>query len=145
MIRGRFNGYGQAEVDASLLLPGVPRLGGEKHRFFIPLIIDTGADRTILVPDYEPYEYADFSSYPTDYPGGYGGLIAVRCVPVQIELENQDGRFDRLNRTIEIASPESVSPGLPSAMGRDVLDLYRLTIDKSVNLVSLERPLGPTP
>ncbi len=99
------------------------------------------------MPNYEPYEYIDFANYPRDYPGGYGGLIEVRCVPVQIELENQDGEFDRLTRTIEIANPAFVGSGegLPSVMGRDILDFYKLTIDRSVNFVGLDRPLGPTP
>ncbi len=134
MIRGYF-AEGRPFVDALLRFPS-GAFGAAR------LLIDTGADRTII----HPGEYlrlglgfGDFGDFPQDSAFGIGGEAAYRRVPVQILLEHETGRFDRIRLRALIARPTPSTRRLPSLLGRDALDLYVLTMDRRGDRVLLER------
>lgn len=145
MFKGRFNEYGQAVIDG--LVSFRVRVSGEQPEIPVQLVIDTGSDVTMIVPSgLGPYGYSMFRQSERS-AGGYGGSLLVKKVPiVSLQFRLAAKGFGQVSLSeIEVARPAEELEGLPSVLGRDVLDQYRLVIDKSANLVLLERPTGPTP
>ena len=140
MIVGRFDERGRPSIDGLVSFPPAQRLGTKIQLIPVTFVIDTGADRTLILPaHYEPYVYSDFRAFETDYPGGYGGPIEVRRVlPTFLHFRHQDGAFVRITAEIEVARPASTLEGYPSVLGRDVLDFYRLVIHKPTGEVYLD-------
>lgn len=145
MIRGRFNEHGQATVSGLVTF----RLRFEGRGIEIPVefVIDTGSDVTTLVrSDYEPFAFSDFGQQEVD-ADGYGGSMIVKRVPLEsLQFRLQRGGFGSVHlESVDVIKPDDEAEGLPSVVGRDLIDQYRLVIDKSANLVLLQNPTGPTP
>jgi hypothetical protein len=140
MIMGRFDEHGRPSIDGLVSFPPVQRLRGKVQLIPITFVIDTGADRTLILPaHYEPYHYADFRGFALDYPGGYGGTIEVRKVlPTFLHFRHHDGAFVRITAEIEVARPSRALEGYPSVLGRHVLDFYRLVVNKPAAEVYLD-------
>jgi hypothetical protein len=135
MILGYFN-EGRPFVDGLLRFPGS---GARAARF----LVDTGADLTIVHPiDYRSMglSFADFKSFPEESSTGVGGRAAYRRVPVELYLRHDSGQFDRLRLAIMVARSDLAALRLPSLLGRDVTDLYVLTIARPHDRLSLEYP-----
>ncbi len=81
-------------------------------------------------------DYRLFDDYPIANVAGFGGAFSARNVPVTLFFRTDDAPF-HLPLTIELARPSAQTYGLPSVLGRDVIDLFRLTIDRSVDLIAL--------
>lgn len=144
MISGRFI-MSRPTISGLLLFPRISRLDKEPL-VAVSFVVDTGADATLVLPaDYEAVGmlYRDFRSYPLSYPSGYGGSMEARNVPTALFLRHDDGRYDRISLEAEIAKPDPRNEDLPSVLGRDALDLFRLVIDRSVSLVCLNAAKGP--
>jgi hypothetical protein len=140
VISGRFDEHGRPSLDGLISFPPIQRLQNQPLQIPITFVIDTGADRTLILPaHYEPYAYTDFRHYELDYPGGFGGSIEVRRVlPTLLHFRQDDGQFVRVTAEVEVARPNAGLRGYPSVLGRDVVDLYRLVVDKPAGHVYLE-------
>lgn len=141
MIRGGFNA-GRPHLKGALVFPEIKRRAGMVTTWFL---VDTGADRSLVAPaDYEKvgYQFSDFRGFPDADSLGYGGRIAAKIVPAKLLLEDDDGTYVQLALEIEIVRPATEIDLLQSIMGRDVTDLFRLVVDRSVSLVALDDPKG---
>ena len=126
---------------ASLFLSPSHALGNEMMRLPVRFVIDTGADRTLIMPvDYRPYVYRDFRSFPLEFPGGFGGAFEARSVlPVLLHFEHQNGKYVQVTVEAELARPsDEIEKFGVSVLGRDVIDYYRLVVDKPNNEVSID-------
>ena len=143
MIRGRYV-QGRPLLSGLLQFATIPKF--EQTLVSVRFLIDTGADATLIQPvDYEPEgpPYAAFRRLPlAEATRGFAGLIEAKIVPVALYLRHEDGHYDRIELEAEIARSSLDLEGLPSVLGRDVLDLYRLTMDRSHALIDLERAEG---
>lgn len=150
MIKGRFNEQGQAVLDGLLTFRPIARLDSEERQINVEFVIDTGADRSVVLrDDYYPYLYSDFADYQEYDAGGFGGEFLVREVPIRsLEFRLMDGGFMKMpTQRIEIGKdqPEFDGLALPSVLGRSMTNRFKLTIDPSANLVLLEPPRGSGP
>lgn len=135
MIRGGFNS--RRPLISGLLLFSEVGTSPVSCRF----LVDTGADRTLVVPsDYEHdgYSYQDFRDYPLADSRGVGGVLEGRIVPARMLLRKDDGSLQQIRLDVEVARPTPDVERIPSLLGRDVTDLFRLVVDRTVNLVALE-------
>ncbi len=117
-------------VDVELLIDGAS--GGFDVRF----LIDTGADDTILHPrdtqrpDAPPLPFS-FDDHPERRRvGGIGG--STDLIPVSARLffqtDTGGGRLWQDCR-VWVAQPNDTNQRLPSLLGRDLLQFFRLTVD----------------
>ena len=114
----------------------------------IPFLIDTGADDTVLHPrDLEQSQghllETPFDEHPERQRiGGIGGGAYI--IPLSVRLFFRiEGGTDRLwlDCRVWVAEPTATNRRLPSLLGRDLLHLFRLTIDyEATPPVLLERP-----
>ena len=125
--------------------PGVParpyvdaelRIQGTGTSLAISFLIDTGADDTILHPrDLEQSEGhlldTPFDEHPErQWIGGVGGGAYI--IPLSARLFfRTDTATDNLWQDVRVwvAEPTATNWRLPSLLGRDLLHLFRLTID----------------
>lgn len=144
MIPGRFDERGRPCLDGLVAFPPSSRLGNEILLIPITFVIDTGADVTLILPThYSPFVYSDFREYEVANPGGYGGPIEARLVtPTLLHFRHETGQFVRVTAAVEVARPSQTLEGYPSVLGRDVLDFYRLVVDKPGGQVHLD--VGPS-
>ncbi len=137
MVKGGFNDR-RPHISGLLFFPTV-KAGYVSCRF----LVDTGADRTLVVPaDYETdgFRYSDFRTFQASDSTGYGGELAGRLVGAKILLRHDNGTYQQIAIEVEVARPVRAIERLPSILGRDVTDLFRLVVDRSVNLVCLDTP-----
>ena len=67
-----------------------------------------------------------------------GGRVLDRRVPGELFLRHDLGHFDRLQLEVLVARPTAWTRQLPSLLGRDVLDLYVLTVNRQGERLTLE-------
>ncbi|MCY3920177.1 MAG: hypothetical protein OXG38_10300 [Chloroflexi bacterium] len=113
----------------------------------IPFLIDTGADDTVLQPfDLTWPEASPIASTFDDHPErrrieGIGGSVYIVPVSVRLFFRIEDGP-DRLwyDCRVWVAEPTDADLAMPSLLGRDLLQFFRLTLDYEAALpVLLER------
>ena len=135
MIVGRFKS-GRRYVDATIYLP---RFDASAD---VPLLVDTGADTSLLTP-------TGLKLFRLDYTGfegaaecfGIGGVLECFVEPAWVMLSG-DKTIYSFAVSLEIAKHRSDLVGIPSLLGRDVLDRVRLYYCSSEGLLTLE-PLSP--
>ncbi len=71
---------------------------------------------------------------------GIGGSSTDFIVPADYALQRDDGTWDTYRRDLAIARSTPTNQLLPSLLGWDILQLYRVVIDWSARTVSLEDP-----
>jgi hypothetical protein len=81
----------------------------------------------------------DFAGRPTEVVGGVGGEMRFWLEPAQISLELEDGTVDVIGLNIGIAQPTVATSQIPSLLGRDILQYYRLVADGRTGEIYLER------
>lgn len=117
-------------VDAELLIQSTAT------SLAIPFLIDTGADDTILHPRDLEQSGGHLLDTPFDeHPerqrvGGVGGDGYI--IPLSARLFFQiEGGADRLwqDCRVWVAQPTATNRRLPSLLGRDLLQFFRLTLD----------------
>jgi len=112
----------------------------------VDFVVDTGADVTLIAPtDYATHRvrYSEIQGIDIQ-SAGYGGRIEAKLAQAALYLRDEAGRYIRILLEAEFSRPDPANEGLPSVLGRDVLDLFRLTVDRSVNLVCLDAASGST-
>ena len=128
-------------VDAELLIQDTATF------LAVPFLIDTGADDTVLHPrDLRQSERhlleTPFDEHPErQQVGGLGG--GANIIPISVRLSFRiEGGADRLRHDcrVWVAEPTATNRRLPSLLGRDLLQLFRLTLDyEATPPVLLER------
>lgn len=111
-------------------------IAGTLSAFDVDFLIDTGADDTILHPRDVPPRVASLLTSPFgDHPerqwiGGVGGGAYIIPLSVRLFFRTEGGR-DRLwqDARVWVAQPTATNRRLPSLLGRDLLQFFRLTVD----------------
>ena len=122
-------------VDASFEFP-LLRAGS----FEVPLLVDTGADRTILAP-LDAMRLAgevgvDIATLPQGVRStGVGGQTDTRTVEAIVTLD-----LFSTPLTLTILDPLSHTQHIPSLLGRDVLSRFALIVEQRTNRVLLLEP-----
>ena len=110
----------------------------------VPFLVDTGATRTTLSAHDADSVFPGYADLDWDNdPGlrtvrGVGG--ACRIIARMGTIRFTDDRVGPIywDGPIELLEPTTNSWTLPSLLGRDVLDNFRLTVSKRESLISLE-------
>ena len=145
MIRGYFEPFrferpvARIEVDVSL-----PRVSPFSAR--IDFLIDTGATSSTVHPHdmlthfrVTPNELASPDRWPRRRTGfGIGGGVLDYIESAELRFERDDGTVLALEQDILIAQLTSENEDLPSLLGWDVLQHFRLTLDARTSLVMLD-------
>ena len=103
----------------------------------IPFLIDTGADRSILHPfDADRLGIAvreiDFSSgAPISGVGGSMRLMPIPARAIFRTATDQYPRYVWVNSAVHLAEPSEENWDMPSLLGRDLLQLFRLVLEPS--------------
>ena len=137
-------------------IPGVPArpyvnaemlIRGTSTAATIRFLIDTGADDTILHPNdveqsAEHLLETRFEEHPDrQWVGGVGGGGYIIPVSARLFFRTDTGT-DRLSQDarVWVAQPTATNRRLPSLLGRDLLQFFRLTVDyEATPPVLLER------
>jgi len=139
LIYGRFGDTsGRPYLEARLALP-------HQNRWRLcPFIIDTGAERSVLMPTDSRLMGVDRSGLQRDATDGIGGHCDGYNSFAFIILHDEETSFLH-NFRINVFIPDE-SPDLfridSSILGRDVLDRLRLVYDKPNNRVTLDNFLA---
>ena len=117
-------------VEVELLLEGTSSV------FTVGFLIDTGADDTILHPgDLQRPDVPPITLPFGDHPerrrvGGIGGGTDIIPVSAGLFFRTDTGA-DRVwqDARVWVAEPTATNRRLPSLLGRDLLQFFRLTVD----------------
>jgi hypothetical protein len=103
-------------------------------------MIDTGADGTsIAAKDWQRLRDKSTSLRdPSQRVAGFGGIADVAIEEAVFELRHDDGTTDWFRIDVEVV--ETGSRIVPSVLGRDVLERYRLTFSPRERILTLEHP-----
>lgn len=134
MIRGYFNqarGMRRPFVDATFVFPAYPG-----HRLDVRLLIDTGADRTVLSPrDALAIEPLLAAFPPGPILRGVGGITATRNADVEITMGTYTSTL-----ALTIFAPAVGAFSMPSVLGRDILSRFALFMEERTQRVLLLEP-----
>ena len=135
MLHGRFGeSSGRPYVSARVF---IPRLGLAGN---VSFIFDTGADSSVLMP-------ADAITLGVDYDllsdpsesSGIGGSASMYPEHAHLTFANANGdRLYSYDIPLLICDPTPDAMGMPSLLGRDVIDRWRVTYDKSLAELTAE-------
>ncbi len=138
MIRGHFSVEGVRRSPFTDAVFQFPSLDG---RLEVPVLVDTGADRTILAP-FDARRLArrfgiDFATVAQGAPStGVGGQAPTRVVDAVLTLD----AFP-MSLALTILEPQpGPLPAIPSLLGRDVLSRFALFMEERTERVLLLEP-----
>lgn len=138
MIRGYFSTTGARQrpfIDAVFQFPIF------NQSLEVPLLMDTGADRTILSP-IDAKRLArrlriDLTTFPKGAPStGVGGQADTRTIEAVLTLDN----FSTPLTLSILEPPPGTTPAIPSLLGRDILSHFALFMEERTNRVLLLEP-----
>ena len=124
-LSGWFEGTpGTPYIDAKV---GLPALGRTRT---IPFLLDTGSDTTVLMANDAARMGIDFRNVtPSSRLGsGVGGSIRLHQVSASITFSDAENLYV-YRTTLAVAEPGEHNRGLPSLLGRDILNRWRLRYD----------------
>lgn len=102
----------------------------------MPFLIDTGADRTVFRAEVVAQLGLKQSSARGQL-GGVGGNVESVAVTTQFRMLRDDGGFATFRGVFAaFTRPETLDM---SVLGRDLLDLFTLVVDREGNVLSLLR------
>ena len=113
-------------------------------------LIDTGATRTALSPRdantiFPGYADLDWTrDHRLSGARGIGGTCRMITRPGMIRFRDDRGGERHWVGPIELIEPTADSWTLPSLLGRDILDHFRLTVSRQESLISLDLPSPAT-
>ena len=137
MIRGHFAALGTRRRP---FVKGVFQFPTLNRSLELRLLVDTGADRTILGPPHAERLRTelglDFTALRRGQPGtGIGGQVAVRVVEAVLTMETV-----ALPLTLTILEPTAPISPIPSLLGRDILTHFALFLEERTSGVLLLEP-----
>ncbi|MCI0360305.1 MAG: hypothetical protein L0211_17650 [Planctomycetaceae bacterium] len=109
-------------------------LGGDGQWHELELLIDTGADRTVLSS--EILKVGQLIPVESDrHIGGLGGLVESVAVESQLRMIRDDAQQVVFRgRFVACTQIEALDM---SILGRDILDMFALVIDRPSNVVAI--------
>ncbi|VTU02740.1 hypothetical protein ETSY2_51565 : Uncharacterized protein OS=Candidatus Entotheonella sp. TSY2 GN=ETSY2_51565 PE=4 SV=1: Asp_protease_2 [Gemmataceae bacterium] len=132
----RINGFWHVGPD-STVRPIIPAtaLGSDGLPHDISLLVDTGADRTVL--DFDTYVKLGLATKATGEfeLEGVGGLSRSVIVPAQLQFTKAEGGTALVNIQL-MALTEATSLGM-NVLGRDFLSLFSVIVDRQGDTVCL--------
>lgn len=144
MITGFFDSafpWPVPKVQAGLFIDGITT-----KLVSVGFLLDTGASSTCLHP-LDAVTSVGISTARLALPGnwtrtesrsGVGGSATYYVVPVTYAFLHHDRRLQLLETEISIAQLTVTNRSLPSLLGWDILQHFKVTVDWSERLVSLE-------
>jgi hypothetical protein len=125
MLRGRFEGArGRPYLDGQLV---IPRLSLEAGLSFL---VDTGADRTVLMPTDALNMGVDYSGLTTyERSIGASGISTSFVEEGYVSFTEASGTTHFFRIDLRIVPPVSGLEGVLSLLGRDVLNRLRMNYD----------------
>lgn len=105
----------------------------------IPFLLDTGSDTTVLMANDAAHMEIDFRNVaPSSRLGsGVGGSIRLHQMSASITFSDAENLY--IYRTaLAVAEPGEHNRGLPSLLGRDILNRWRLRYDAPANALEAE-------
>ena len=138
MVIGWFSFFGQPFVKARVI---IPRLGVQRE---VEFLVDTGADRTCV--NYR--DAVNMGLFPEILRGsemthaeGIGGASRYFREDARIEfIETDDERPYEHTLSLLIADLSDAPSLIPSLLGRDVLNLYRMVYAPAERRLELDAP-----
>lgn len=131
----RFNGE-WLHCDDGIIRPIIRAevLTGDDVWRAVELLVDTGADRTVLSANVLALLHLP-STAPGQQLGGLGGLVEAVTVATQIRLTRDDGTQVLFRGEYAACiDPETLDM---SVLGRDILEMFTLIMDRRANVVAL--------
>ena len=127
VLRGRFDETnGRPFIEGRLLLPRL-RLQSD-----ISFIVDTGADQSVLMPGDSIRMNVDYGALMGDIETvGIGGLARNFTEEAVLAFSDHGKILYAYRITIQIPSVEPDILGIPSLLGRDVLDRWSMSYNPS--------------
>ncbi|MGH6829179.1 MAG: retropepsin-like aspartic protease [Rhizomicrobium sp.] len=108
----------------------------------VSFLVDTGADCTVLMPTDAAKLGVDFTKLTvTEESLGFGGIHVDYLLPAIVMVadnDEHDGTAYGWKIDLRIAAPKPELMSIPSVLGRDVLQHWCLTLDKSKGLLEAE-------
>ena len=134
MIPGRFGDTsGRPYVEGRLHFPRFDLTGD------VSFLVDTGADASLVSPGDASRIGADFDRLEGRAESvGLGGPVECFVEPAWIVFAGGDSEVYVYALDIEIAPPSPDALALPSLLGRDILDRWRMVYDPAYRLLEFE-------
>lgn len=109
-------------------------LGSDRQWHELELLVDTGADRTVLCA--EVFKQGQFVSVETERRiSGVGGFVESVAVETQLRLKRNDGQQVLFRgQFAACAEPDALDM---SILGRDILDMFALIVDRRAEVVAI--------
>ena len=130
MVRGSFDeAFGRPYVTGRIFIPGLGVKG------IVSLVFDTGADGSMLMPLDARDLGVDHTALRTPaLARGIGGAVTTYTEPAHLAFLDDDydgGGLCGYDVSLRICHPTESAMRVPSLLGRDVIDRWRVTYDKS--------------
>jgi len=131
-IEGRFDSAGRPFITGELLLPD------QGVRASLSFLVDTGTDRTLLLPAATARLAIDFArlAIAPHRMGGIGG--SVRYAHAAARLVFYGSRMYAYRLTIAVAEPGPQPSPVEALLGRDILDRWYLRYESRSRLLRAE-------
>ena len=131
-LSGRFV-TGAPYITAEVAIPG---LGTARDT---PFLLDTGADTTFLMAEDAIQMGIDFGSLTlsSSLGSGVGGYIRLYHADASITFADRENLYV-YRAELAIAEPGEHNRGLPSLLGRDILNRWRLRYDAPANALEAQ-------
>lgn len=113
----------------------------------VDFVIDSGASVTCLHPadargrlglTMERYRELEQVAPPDRSISGISGLVEYFVVPAQYLLVHEDGAVRRIDAHIRTAPPRPGDERIPSLIGWDILQHFRIVLDRRTGEVELQ-------
>ena len=134
MLRGRFgNTTGRPYLEGRL---SIPRL---KLNADISFIVDTGADNSLLMPLDALRIGIDYSQLQGHQESvGIGGISVNYIEPALLAFREARRNLHVYSIDLEICAPSPEIMDVPSLLGRDILDRWRMNYNPSQNRLTFQ-------
>ena len=131
----RFNGE-WIQCDDGIVRPVIRAeiLTGEGHWRAFELLVDTGADRTVISANVLESLNVQPTA-PQDRIGGIGGLVDSVSVNTQIRLSRDDGQKAVCRGKYSACTDHEALD--MSVLGRDILEMFALIVDRPADVVAM--------
>ena len=133
MIRGYFFATVSTRLPVFDAFMTINSSGIHIHQAKIPLLLDTGADRTTLSPGGSYLLHINpFRLTSTGTHTGVGGQMKIAEVDAYVEFEDTRLGFVGYNRKVSIAippDPNKINMRTPSLLGTDIVQDWRIIYD----------------